>query len=347
MHRYLAFVCSAALFFSSSSLVFAQDKESDERSEEEIEAATRLQVFLDRANFGPGKIDGYYGDFTHKALDLYRQSRGEKSAPAPKAKGRDVPDIEGLDLSSADPVFITYTVTEADLEQVGDLPDEVTAKAALKWLPYSDAAEAVAEKFHCDGKFFARLNPDKVKNLQAGDEVKVPNVEPFDLPALKQKKEEKKKGNTSDKKKKSDDSSSEDEAAEVTVKVRSDTNMLELYEDEKLTAAYPVTIGARDNESPAGDWKVTGVALLPTFRHDESMLKRGERSDDFHMLPPGPNNPVGVTWIALDKDGIGLHGTNDPDSIGRASSHGCVRLANWDVVRLLPKIKAGVAVSIK
>ncbi len=64
------------------------------------------------------------------------------------------------------------------------------------------------------------------------------------------------------------------------------------------------------------------------------------------MLAPGPNNPVGVIWIALNKKGIGLHGTEEPDSIGRSASHGCVRLANWDIVRLAGKVKGGVAVSI-
>ena len=85
---------------------------------------------------------------------------------------------------------------------------------------------------------------------------------------------------------------------------------------------------------------------MPTFRYDEAMLKKGTRSGDFHMLPPGPNNPVGVIWIQLNKKGIGLHGTSDPDVIGRSASHGCVRLANWDVVRLAGKVKSGVPVSI-
>jgi len=64
------------------------------------------------------------------------------------------------------------------------------------------------------------------------------------------------------------------------------------------------------------------------------------------MLPAGPRNPVGVMWISLNKKGIGIHGTNNPGSIGRAESHGCIRLANWDVVRLATKIKTGDKVSI-
>jgi lipoprotein-anchoring transpeptidase ErfK/SrfK len=76
------------------------------------------------------------------------------------------------------------------------------------------------------------------------------------------------------------------------------------------------------------------------------MLQHGERSGNFYMLPRGPRNPVGVMWIALNKKGIGIHGTDDPGSIGHAVSHGCIRLANWDVVRLATKIKAGDKISI-
>ena len=85
---------------------------------------------------------------------------------------------------------------------------------------------------------------------------------------------------------------------------------------------------------------------MPKFRYDKEMLKNGQRSGNFYVLPPGPRNPVGVMWIALNKKGIGIHGTNDPGSIGHAASHGCVRLANWDVVRLATKIKSGDSVSI-
>jgi len=80
----------------------------------EVEAATRLQVFLDRANFSPGKIDGRYNEFTRKALSLYRESKGEQPQSTPPQSGRHAsgaPDVSGLDLASVDPVFTSYTVT--------------------------------------------------------------------------------------------------------------------------------------------------------------------------------------------------------------------------------------------
>ena len=89
-----------------------------------IENATRLQVFLDRANFSPGKIDGHYNDFTLKALTLYRQSRGEPAPAAPPPPDTP-PDLSGIDLKSFGPVFIQYSITEADLKNVGRIPNAV------------------------------------------------------------------------------------------------------------------------------------------------------------------------------------------------------------------------------
>ncbi len=321
----------------------------------EIEAATRLQVFLDRANFSPGKIDGRYGDFTWKALSLYRESRGEQAQSSPPQSGRHAnaaPDVSGLDLGSVEPVFISYTVTDADLQSVGPLPSDVAEQAKLKFLPYRDVADAIAEKFHSDIHFLEQLNPGKLKGLKAGDQLKVPNVEPFELASVKDIKPgsetpSQAANEVEDQSETQTPTPGESGAPRnVSVKVDTKTNMLGVFDGEKLIAAYPVTIGSAHNNSPIGEWKVRGISKLPTFRYDKEMLEHGERSGNFHMLPPGPRNPVGVMWIALNKKGIGLHGTNDPDSIGRAVSHGCIRLANWDVVRLATKIKTGDNVSI-
>lgn len=321
----------------------------------EIEAATRLQIFLDRANFGPGKIDGRYGDFTLKALALYRESRGEQQQAPPsqaKAKRNLAPDVNGLDLASVEPVYVPYTVTEADLQSIGQVPKQVAEQAKLKFLPYRDAADAIAEKFHTDVHFLEQLNPGKLKGIKAGDQVKVPNVEPFELTSVK---DIKPGSETASQAANEIEDQSETQASTpgesgaprtVSIKVDTKTNMLGVFENEKLIAAYPVTIGSAQTASPIGDWKVRGITKLPRFRYDKEMLKHGERSGNFYMLAPGPRNPVGVMWIALNKKGIGIHGTDDPDSIGRAVSHGCIRLANWDVVRLATKIKAGDNVSI-
>ncbi len=348
-----------AIFISSSILPASAKKKATHAPtprKAEIEAATRLQVFLDRANFSPGKIDGHYNDLTRRALALYRESRGEQSqTPPPQraAKSNVAPDVKGLDLASVNPVFIPYTVTEADLQSVGPSPKQPPQQAKLKFLPYRDVPDAIAEKFHSDIHFLEQLNPGKLKTIKAGDHVMVPNVEPFELASVKDIKPGSEVGlkaaNELEDQPDAQAGSPEENKgapANVAIKLDTKTNMLEVHEGDKLIAAYPVTVGSTHTASPVGEWKVRGIAKMPKFRYDKEMLKHGQRSGNFYVLPPGPRNPVGVMWIALNKKGIGIHGTNDPGSIGHAASHGCVRLANWDVVRLATKIKSGDSVSI-
>ena len=328
-------------------------------SKADIEAATRLQVFLDRANFSPGKIDGLYNEFTWKALALFRQSRGEQpqAPPAqPGTKFNAAPDVSGLDLAGVGPVAISYAVTQEDLQSVGPVPSSVPAQAKLKFLPYRDAADAIAEKFHSDVHLLEQLNPGKMRTIKPGDQLMVPNVEPFDLASVKaiqpgsevaeQAANDVEESDTQSKN--PQETQDRDGAAPgpVAIKIDTKTNMLGVFETDRIIAAYPVTIGSAQTASPIGDWKVSRITKMPTFRYDKEMLQHGKRSGNFHLLPPGPRNPVGVMWIALNKKGIGIHGTNEPASIGHAASHGCIRLANWDVVRLAKKIKPGDTVSI-
>lgn len=343
------------------------------------EAAARLQVFLDRANFGPGKIDGRFGGFSEKALGLYRDAHGLPPLPAAPAAAKvegqpektvPLPDLSDMDLASVKKVFIEYVVREADVKATGKLPQEVPEMAELKWLPYATVAESVAERFHADVDYLKELNPGKLEALKAGDTLKVPNVKPFDLGGVKalplldqlamkdaeadddKGKKKQSAGKENDKPKSKDAKGKKEPKVgpllpdQIAIKVDTKDNMLRVFEKEKLVAAYPVTIGSAQTVSPLGEWKVKGIARLPDFRYDLAFLKTGERGDKTYLLAPGPNNPVGVIWVALNKPGIGLHGTSDPDAIGRSASHGCVRLANWDIARLATHVRAGVVVSI-
>ena len=254
----------------------------------EIEAATRLQVFLDRANFSPGKIDGRYNDFTRKALSLYRESRGEQPQPTSPQSGRHAnvaPDVSGLDLASVEPVFISYTVTETDVQTVGQLPSHVPEEAKLKFLPYRDVADAIAEKFHSDIHFLEQLNPGKLKGLKAGDQLKVPNVEPFELTSVKDIKPGSETASQAaneveDQPETQAPTSGESGAPRnVAVKVDTKTNRLGVFEAEKLIAAYPVTIGSAHNTSPVGEWKVRGIVKVAhvSLRQGDARARRTER----------------------------------------------------------------------
>ena len=319
------------------------------RDREQVEETTRLQIFLDNSNFGPGKIDGKGGEFTKKAVIAFKRSLGQINSQTQNSKIQI--DQSGLDLSSIDHVFTTYVITKGDIENVGELPSDLAAQAKMKWLPYNSLAETIAEKFHCDIDFLKELNPEIFETLKEGDVVTVPNVKSFEIDSIKTIQLNPPAAGTVTKEK--DHSAREDTAQQISEQpplslfISTSENMLEVYAGEKLIAAFPVTVGSEHSSSPLGHWTVKAVVKLPTFRYDLKMLKEGERSSTFHMLPPGPNNPVGVIWVALDKEGIGIHGTSDPDLIGRSASHGCIRLANWDVAKVAVLVAPGVPVTVE
>lgn len=115
---------------------------------------------------------------------------------------------------------------------------------------------------------------------------------------------------------------------------------LRAYGDEgQLLATYPATVGSSDFPSPSGTMKVNAIASQPNYTFNADKHDWG--GDKSLILPAGPNNPVGSTWIDLQKDGYGIHGTPDPSDIGKTASHGCVRLTNWDAAELAKAVTAG------
>lgn len=105
-------------------------------------------------------------------------------------------------------------------------------------------------------------------------------------------------------------------------------------EQDKLIAAFTITSGSSHDPLPLGEWKILGIAHNPPFAYDPTLFWDVADSKEKQQLPPGPNGPVGVVWIDLSKEHYGIHGTPHPETIGRAESHGCIRLTNWDAARL-------------
>src|SRR3954465_6642472 len=103
-------ICLPLLVFATLSAEGAKPAKTDHHQVEEF---TRLQIFLDNANFGPGKIDGHDGEFTRKALALFRAGQGQPATETPNSKAPI--DTSGLELSSVDPVFIEYQITKDDV----------------------------------------------------------------------------------------------------------------------------------------------------------------------------------------------------------------------------------------
>jgi lipoprotein-anchoring transpeptidase ErfK/SrfK len=288
------------------------------------EIATRLQIFLDQQHFGPGIIDGKAGEFTLKALGRYQRAHGLP------VTGK-LEDASALPLQSVYPIYTTYTIGEADLKQVGDVPSKPEQQSKKTRLPYASLLEFLEERFHASPDFLAKLNPGlDLEKLAVGDTVRVPNVEPFKIEEVREV------------------GKLPPNPAFKSRRIHVDTKerMLDLLEGDTLIASFPITPGSAKLPAPAGTWRIVGIATLPWFRHDEGVLNYGVRTDHFYNIPSGPNNPVGVVWCGLSKPGIGIHGTNVPETIGRAGSHGCIRVANWDVIRLAGMIAEGVTVVI-
>jgi lipoprotein-anchoring transpeptidase ErfK/SrfK len=286
------------------------------------ETATRLQIFLDNNDFGPGKIDGKMGEFFRKALISYKHSH----------KFQETGVIDQWMLDQVPQTFTTYTIKGDDLAYVGDLPSDHPSQAKLKFLPYTSLLEFVAERYHSAEDYIRKLNRDRdldCEHLEPGDELKVPNVLPFEIEKVT---EQQLKPNP--------------KFAARTIYVDTPERVLEVFENKQLVCVFPITPGSTTLPAPVGTWKIQGAATWPWFRYDEGMLNYGVRTENYFNLPPGPNNLVGVVWMALNKPGIGIHGTNNPETIGRAASHGCIRVANWDVIRLKDLVSVGNTVII-
>ena len=284
------------------------------------ESATRLQIFLDNSDFGPGKIDGKMGEFFRKALISYKHAHSMPKTGA----------VDNWLLDQVPVTYTTYTVRPDDEKFIGAIPGTHAEQAKLKWLPYTSMLEYVAERYHSAEEFIQKLNPGKNwDHLAPGEELKVPNVLPFEVEKYT---EQQLKPNPA--------------FAARKIFVDTKERLLEVFDNDQLVCVFPITPGSQTLPAPVGTWKILGAAVWPWFRYDEAMLHHGVRSNDFYNLPPGPNNLVGVLWMGLNKPGIGIHGTNNPETIGRAASHGCIRLANWDAARIKDLVSVGNTVII-
>jgi lipoprotein-anchoring transpeptidase ErfK/SrfK len=287
------------------------------------ETIVRLKIFLDQHSFGPGEIDDRWTDLCANALRLYQIANGNGAGLDQELK---------QELTDLAPLYIDYQINPDDLAWVGRSPQKPAAQAKRKFMPYPTIADFVAERFHTNVSFLAKLNRGKnLTNLRPGDTVQVPNVPPLELSGVKE----------------ADDVPPRPQLKTRQVEIDTKNKVLTITDGGKILAAFPITPGSKQLPAPIGTWQIVKVATLPWFRWDKAMLMHGKRSGDFHNIPPGPRNEVGLVWIGLSKKGIGIHGTNNPDSIGRSASHGCIRLANWDAIQVLNAVTQGVTVEIK
>jgi lipoprotein-anchoring transpeptidase ErfK/SrfK len=273
----------------------------------------RAQILLDRARFSPGEIDGVYGNDFGIAVKGYQENHGLKPTGTIDAEMWRLLDRD------AGPLLLTYTITQADEKgPFQKAPDDILEKAKLKWLGFETPGEELGERFHCSPKLLAELNPG-AKLETTGERITVPNVRR---------------------------SAAVRRALRVVVS-KSKRTVIAYGAGDKELAQYPATIGGTHDPLPIGRWAVTKVLHFPWFNYDPNLFWNPDPKKAQAVLPPGPRNPSGTTWIGLTKEHYGIHGTPDPGHIRHDESSGCVRMTNWDVDDLSHMVRGGTPVVLE
>jgi lipoprotein-anchoring transpeptidase ErfK/SrfK len=269
---------------------------------------------LDRVHASPGVIDGRDGANFEHALEIYEKVKGLKVT-----KGLDEKVWDALLKESGGPVLMEYTLTDKDVAGpfLPDIPKDYSEQAKLKTLAYRSPAQKMGAKFHMGEDLLAALNPG-VDLGKAGSRIIVADVKAEPIRGK----------------------------VERVVVDKTKSEVLGYDSKGRLLLAFPATIGSQELPSPSGTYKVKGVAFNPIYYYDPKNFLQGDNKEKL-KLPPGPNNPVGSVFIALTKPTYGLHGTPDPSKIDKTSSHGCVRMTNWDAEILAHLVRRGVVVHFK
>jgi lipoprotein-anchoring transpeptidase ErfK/SrfK len=277
-------------------------------------ALIKAQVLLDRARFSPGVIDGHNGENLQNAIKIFEKTNELKPDGA-----LDEEVWRKLTETSTEPVLTEYAITDDDVKgPFVKIPDKLEEQASLDRLGYSSPEELLAEKFHMDVDLLKALNPDKPFN-KAGTAIVVANVDAKADPEKKEK------------------------VAKIQI-VKSEKVLRALAEDGAVMAVYPASIGSEEKPAPSGSHTVRAVAKNPNYTYNPDYAFKGVKAKEKFEIKPGPNNPVGSTWIDLSVESFGIHGTPEPEKVGKAYSQGCVRLTNWDVQELAQMVEKGTPV---
>jgi lipoprotein-anchoring transpeptidase ErfK/SrfK len=318
------FATLAVATFLSVPLAGARSAQAPQRAalDAKLAPALELQVRLDRAGFSPGEIDGVSGTNTTRAVAALKES------------GRPLP-------SEPAEFVISHAITADEVAGpfTESIPQDLEEQAKLPALNYTSPLEAIAERFHSSPGLLQKLNPGA--QFAAGETITVPNVVVRDIDAAPAP--EPARGARAQNPPQPPGAIQPAGSVKVIVS-RSASALTVLDDDGAVIFPAPVTSGSEHDPLPIGNWAVTAVSRRPAFHYNPDLFWDANPAHAKAKIPPGPNNPVGLVWIDLTKEHYGIHGTPEPGKIGHTSSHGCVRLTNWDALHVASLVRKGTPV---
>jgi lipoprotein-anchoring transpeptidase ErfK/SrfK len=281
-----------------------------------VETVLETQIELHRRGYSCGSVDGVMGPQTAAALRAFQRFNGLSETGTLNRETKSV-------LRLTAPAMTTHVLSEEDVASLRPLPTTWLERSQQPALAHATTLELIAERYRAGPRFIRSLNPEiDWIEIEAGTPVIVPALGRVALAGR---------------------------AAEIRIWL--EARELQAFDASgRLLVHFPVSIARKVEKRPIGELRIIVVVREPNYTFDPEVYPESEEARQLGrklIIPPGPNNPVGRAWIGLNLPGYGIHGTPDPEKVGRTESHGCFRLANWDALALAGLVTVGLPVLVE
>lgn len=317
----LSLVCLAFLVYAAYLWLPQTESEADAASARRLPSrpianSIELQIALARAGFSPGSIDGTSGPQTSQALLAYQlahdlQPSGQFDAATQAA------------LEIHDPVYQQIKLVADDFKGIDPPPASWKERGTRPRMAHHSILEMIAEQSMSHPDFIRQLNPELDFNaLTRGNRIIAPHMPPLRL---------------------------QREAQYLRISL-SERSLQALDSSGRILFHCPVSIARQVDKRPSGELRVKVKVAQPNYTFNPAILSATAAREGIttkFVIQPGPNNPVGTVWIGLNLPSYGIHGTPEPEKVGRTESSGCFRLANWNAETLLPLVRVGTPVYVE